>query len=101
MPRVLFRMCITLSFVIVAACGVAAAQTTAPTTRESAWTPLFNGKDLAGFYTFLPTPGKDNDPEHYFKVEDGMIHVMDLPISDDKREFGYFATEKSYDNYRL
>jgi hypothetical protein len=94
-------MCIGISL-LVFACEIALAQTTAPSTQPSSgWTPLFNGKNLDGFYTFLPTPGKNNDPENYFKVENGMIHVMDLPPSDQKKEFGYFATEKNYDNYRL
>lgn len=69
--------------------------------EEQAWTPLFNGRDLAGFYTFVGPDKKNDDPEKYFTVTDGMIHVMDLPVSEDKRPFGYIATEKTYENFHL
>jgi hypothetical protein len=55
---------------------------------------LFNGRDLKGFYTYLPSKGKNSDPEGMFTVHDGMIHVLG-------KEFGYFCTEGEYDNYRL
>jgi hypothetical protein len=62
---------------------------------------LFNGRDLTNFYTWLaPKPGekepigKNADPLGVFKVQDGVIHVSG-------EVFGYFATEKEYENYRL
>jgi hypothetical protein len=55
---------------------------------------LFNGKNLDGFYTFLRTKGKNNDPDHVFQVENGVVHVSG-------QEFGYFVTEKEYSNYYL
>jgi Domain of Unknown Function (DUF1080). len=55
---------------------------------------LFNGKDLKGWYTFLSTKGKNNDPEKIFVVEDSMIHISG-------KEFGYIATEKIYTNFHL
>jgi hypothetical protein len=62
---------------------------------------LFNGKDLAGFYTFLGSPakgekpyGKNNDPEKVFAVHDGMIHVSGKVV-------GALITEKEYENYHL
>jgi len=55
---------------------------------------LFNGNDLSGFYTWLEMCGRNNDPEQVFRVHDGMIHVSGA-------EFGYFATEAEYENYRL
>lgn len=55
---------------------------------------LFNGHDLAGWYSFLDKRGRDNDPNHNFVVEDGVIHVLG-------QDFGYIATEKEYANYRL
>ena len=41
---------------------------------------LFNGKDLSGWYTFIPHKDDPNadprtDPKGVFKVEDGVIHV--------------------------
>jgi hypothetical protein len=57
-------------------------------------TPLFNGRNLDGFYTYLPSHGKNSDPEGIFTVHDGMVHVLG-------KEFGYFCTEKEYENYHL
>ena len=56
--------------------------------------PLFNGKNLNGWYTFLRTQGKNNDPEKVFAVEDGLLHISG-------KEFGYIATEKVYKNFHL
>jgi hypothetical protein len=58
-------------------------------------TALFNGRDFSGWYTFLPSKGRDNDPEKVFTIEDGgVIHVSG-------KEFGYFATNAPYANYKL
>jgi hypothetical protein len=65
------------------------------------WKPLFNGKDLGGWYTFLPSSGKDNDPKKIFKVEDGMLHIFDIPVTDQNQENGYIATTAEYSNCRL
>src|SRR5258708_5803954 len=55
---------------------------------------LFNGKNLDGFYTYLEKQGKNNDPDHVFRMEHGAVHVSGV-------EFGYFCTEKEYENYYL
>ena len=55
---------------------------------------LFNGNDLKGWYTFLTTKGKNNDPEKIFMVEDNMLHISG-------KEFGYIATKKIYTNFHL
>jgi len=55
---------------------------------------LFNGKNLDGFYTYLEKHGKNNDPDHVFRIEKGIVHVSGS-------EFGYFVTEKEYENYYL
>lgn len=55
---------------------------------------LFNGKNLNGWYSFLPTKGKNNDPEKIFLVENNMLHISG-------KEFGYIATEKTYSNFKL
>jgi hypothetical protein len=54
---------------------------------------LFNGKDLAGFTTWLKEGGKQ-DPRRVFRVEDSMLH-----ISGDG--YGYLATDREYSDYRL
>lgn len=55
--------------------------------------PLFNGKDLSGWTTWL-VDTKREDPRGVYSVRDGVIR-----ISGDG--FGYLATEKSYRDYRL
>jgi hypothetical protein len=57
-------------------------------------TPLFNGKDLTGFYSWLQDTKRD-DPRRVFSVTaDGLLR-----ISGDG--FGYLSTEKSYRSYHL
>lgn len=55
---------------------------------------LFNGTDLKGWYTFLNTKGKNNDPDKVFTVNNKMLHITG-------QEFGYMATEKSYKDFHL
>lgn len=55
---------------------------------------LFNGSDLAGFYTYLDKKELNKDPDHVFTVEGGAVHVSG-------KEFGYFATVVPYANYRV
>ena len=56
--------------------------------------PLFNGKDLRGWNTFLSKKGKNNDPDTVFSVSNGMLKITG-------KEFGYIVTEKTYDNFHL
>ena len=56
--------------------------------------PLFNGKSLDGWYSFLKTKGKNSDPEKVFAVENGLLHISG-------KEFGYICTNKEYDNFHL
>ena len=67
---------------------------------SSGWEPLFNGTDLSGWYSYLPSKGKNNDPEGVFRAENGVIHILGVE-NKGTREFGYLATEKSYRNYHL
>jgi hypothetical protein len=55
--------------------------------------PLFNGKSLDGWYSFLKTNGK-NDPDTVFSVKDGLLKITG-------KEFGYIVTEKSFTNFHL
>ena len=67
----------------------------APVSVAAPATPvvLFNGKDLTGWYSYS-TSSADRSPHGVFKVEDGAIHILG-------QDFGYIATEKSYENYTL
>lgn len=56
--------------------------------------PLFNGKDISGWYTFLKTKGKSNDPDTVFSVNNGLLKITG-------KEFGYIVTEKSFANFHL
>ncbi|HKB90354.1 MAG TPA: DUF1080 domain-containing protein [Opitutaceae bacterium] len=89
---------LTSSFAVL---GSFASSFAATSSTDQDWIPLFNGKNLDGFYTFLPSKGVNSDPEGMFKAENGMIHIFDIPVTDQKHEFGYICTEKSYKNYRL
>jgi hypothetical protein len=56
--------------------------------------PLFNGKNLDGWYSFLKTKGKNTDPEKVFNIENGLLHISG-------KEFGYICTEREYTNFHL
>jgi hypothetical protein len=68
---------------------------------QDGWRPIFNGKNLDGWYTFLPSVGKNNDPNKVFKIEDGMIHVLDLPGNTTPDTTGYVATNEEYSHVRV
>ncbi|SHN25307.1 Neutral/alkaline non-lysosomal ceramidase, N-terminal [Cyclobacterium lianum] len=55
---------------------------------------LFNGQNLAGWYTFLKDRGKNNDPKNVFTVKDGLIHISG-------EEWGCITTEEEYEDYKL
>src|SRR5882762_4817591 len=56
--------------------------------------PLFNNKNLDGWYSFLPSKGKNNDVEKVFAVEDSILHISG-------KEFGYICTDRAYKNFIL
>ncbi|MFM1920714.1 MAG: hypothetical protein RLZZ303_2348 [Candidatus Hydrogenedentota bacterium] len=56
--------------------------------------PLFNGKDLSSFYTFIKGRGRDADPKAVFTVVDGEIRVSG-------EEWGCITTNEEFTNYRL
>src|SRR5450432_4218636 len=56
--------------------------------------PLFNGKNLDGWYSFLRTKGKNSDPEKVFLVENGLLHISG-------KEFGYICTEDTFKDFHL
>lgn len=65
----------------------------APPIRSGPPRFAFNGKDLAGFYTFTRFH-RYEDPDRVFAVQDGSIRVSG-------REFGGLATVESFENYHL
>jgi 3-keto-disaccharide hydrolase len=59
--------------------------------KASGFTPLFNGKDLTGWKTYLQG---DADPKKTWSIENGEIHCTGKPA-------GYLLTEKEYGDYVL
>ena len=57
-------------------------------------TPLFNGRDLSGFDTFLRGRGLNSDPSRVFEVENGLIHVSG-------HEMGYIITKQTFHRFYL
>lgn len=68
---------------------------------NTATTPLFNGQDLYGWYSWLPTYGRDNDPLGMFRVDDGMIHILGTDVDPALFEFGYLATTREYEDFHV
>jgi hypothetical protein len=56
--------------------------------------PLFNGKDLDGWYVFLRGLPAGQDTANIFTVTDNMLHVSG-------KTFGYICTKNSYKNFHL
>ena len=56
--------------------------------------PLFNGKNLNGWYSFIKNRGKNNDSAGVFSVKDGLLHITG-------QEFGYLVTEQKFTNFHL
>jgi hypothetical protein len=67
------------------------------------WRPLFNGKDLTGWETYLSTPGgaPSPDPIGVGKDPDGVFSVKDGAIRIEGRVWGALTTLESFENYRL
>ena len=88
------------SFAPLAALLLTAAFLTSPVVAkdEGKAVPLFNGRDLTGWYVFVKhaesTTDPRTDPKGVFKAENGVIHISG-------EEFGCLTTEKEYSNYRL
>ena len=63
---------------------------------EDTWTPLFNGRDLTGWQTFIEPEAvaKGAKPEDIWQVTDGVIHCAGRPI-------GYLLTDDEYSDYVL
>src|SRR6266849_7947383 len=92
-------LCLTLAVCVLSAASAFAASGAKP--ENAGWIPLFNGKDLNGWYTYLDSSGKHKDPTGVFKVEDGIIHILDVPMSDGKSDNGYLATNQDFSNVRI
>jgi len=68
---------------------------------SNGWTPLFNGLNLDGWYTFLNRSGKNSDPGGFVRVDNGMLHILGNAVPEGNIEAGYLATNTEYSNYCL
>ena len=66
---------------------------------ETTWTPLLDGS-LSRFYRWMPSKGRNDDPEGVFRMEGDTLHVLGLPDSDEAKDFGYLATSADLGDYR-
>lgn len=56
--------------------------------------PIFNGKNLEGWYVFTKEEGKNKDTSGEVTVAEGQIHIAG-------KKLGYLSTEKEYADYQL
>jgi hypothetical protein len=98
-------MSLSLAILIpMALCGQVQTQPASALTTTAAaqqWTPLFNGRDLTGWYTFLQKHGKNHDPDGVITIEDGAIHLYKNASEGSNVVMGYIATEREYGDYHL
>ena len=91
---------ISLSILASLALAVPAQGTGDPPAKDEIFTPLFNGRDLTGWYTFLQKHDKNADPDHVITIENGVI-LLYRNAASDRVVMGYIATEKEYGDYHL
>jgi hypothetical protein len=72
-----------------------------PPTANDGFRPLFNGKNLDGWYTFLQKHGHNNDPDKIIAIEDGVIHLYKHAKHGDKVLMGYIGTDKEHSDYHF
>lgn len=72
-----------------------------PAIAATAWRPLFNGKNLDGWYLFLQKAERDQDPERVVTIEDGAIHAYKHARNGVEVPMGYIGTNDSHANYHL
>ena len=65
-----------------------------PAVRAAEPVPLFDGKDLSKWYTFLRDHGRDKDPNGTFTVKDGVLRISG-------QDWGGLTTRDEYANYKV
>lgn len=69
---------------------------------DSAWTPLFNGKDLSGWTAAYSKKPLDNRPASaLFAVENGVIHVYATEPNGSDQVQAFIETNTDYHDYRI
>src|SRR4051794_8928226 len=67
---------------------------------ETSWTPLLDSS-LSRFYRWLPSKGRNKDPEGVFRMEGEVLHILGLPATGLPKDFGYLATWEYYGDVRV
>ena len=67
---------------------------------ETTWKSLLD-PSLSRFYRWLPSKGRNRDPEGVFRMEGDVLHILGLPTSGEAKDFGYLATWDQFHDYRL
>ncbi|MDB6026000.1 MAG: hypothetical protein JWM68_2223 [Verrucomicrobiales bacterium] len=88
------------AFFSIALAGVFCANSTAKSSKEG-WQPLFNGKNLDGWYKVIDGKKKNEDPNNLIQVHNGMVHMYKDTLADSRQPFGYISTDNNYSNYHL
>jgi hypothetical protein len=68
---------------------------------KDGWTPIFNGRDLSGWYTFLQKHGKNSDPDRVITIENETIHVYKNAPEGSTVVMGYIGTKKEYGDFHV
>src|SRR6516165_5759404 len=66
---------------------------------ETSWTPLLDDS-LSLFYRWMPSKGRDKDPQGVFAMDGGELHVLGIPATDQQQDYGYLATLADIGDYR-
>jgi len=78
------------------------AQAPAPAPGADGWIPLFNGRNLDGWYTFLQRSGRGvAEKSGYVSVENGLLHIMGRDVPGETAESGYLSTLAEFENVRI
>ncbi|MGZ6097305.1 MAG: hypothetical protein ACXWLL_02850, partial [Myxococcaceae bacterium] len=54
---------------------------------ETSWKPLLDSS-LSHFYKWMPSRGRDSDPQGVFRMEDDTLHVLGIAPTDQEQDFG-------------
>lgn len=83
-------------------CSVVALAALGARAPQSDWRPLFNGKNLDGWYMFLQKHGRDSDPTRVLTIEDdGVLHVYKHDRNGAEVVMGYMGTNEKFGDYHL
>ena len=81
--------------------NAAAVQAGLPAADASGWAPLFNGKNLDGWYVCLQKSGIQALPNDYVRVENGQMRLLAQAPGTTGLETGFVATTAPVGNCRL